>query len=389
MTMSTTHAAETASTLPESAPTAFDGFLARARQQRDLEQSTPDCRPESWADPDPSAITRLADTKHPVRHALDRRVGLRNSRRMYYLNLRRICERLQGLPPQTLAETQVMEYPWHLVDAEVAADYARSINARYSNRGTRNEAIGGLRQIITACRRAGLISGARRDEVLEELPIVSPGPSTKRRRLTHAEISALIQACLDDGRRTAIRDAAVIALFATTGMRSCELVSIDMKDWNRTERTILLRSTKNGRDHTVFVHPVAETYLQSWAALRGDGPGALFSWPHIRGGQPVATCSVRDWVNRRRVQAGVAPFGTHDFRRTVATTLLRSHDLSLVSRLLNHSKPASTLIYDLASDDEQRAAITGLGLLAPPASSEIDPQNEQANETAATKESAQ
>ena len=139
----------------------------------------------------------------------------------------------------------------------------------------------------------------------------------------------------------------------------------------------MLRATKNGSDHTVYIHPVTKTYLEAWLAVRGGGPGALFSWPNRNQGRPVTTGGARYWVNQRRVQAGVARFGTHDFRRTVASTLLRTHDVALVGRLLNHRKPASTLIYDLASEEEQRSAIDSLGLISPQPSSQIEAEQKE------------
>lgn len=64
------------------------------------------------------------------------------------------------------------------------------------------------------------------------------------------------------------------------------------------------------------------------------------------------------------VKAGVKPFGCHDFRRTFATELLRTNDIALVGKLLNHRKPQSTLRYDLADEDAQRSAVAQLNLPA-------------------------
>jgi integrase len=353
-------------TIEQTTETPYDQFLERARRHRSAAaRANVDHRPESWADPDPAAITRLPDNKHPVLYVFGRQGGLPASQRVFHLQVRRTCERLQGLPGRSLTEDDLMRYPWHHVDADMAADFARLTYALYDKVTTRNDYISALRRLVTACHRAGLISVARRDEVLDELPTVAPGPSSRRRRLAQVEITALLEACLRDPAPTGARDAAIVALFATTGMRSCELVAINIDDWDRSGGTIVLRSTKNGSDHIVFVHPKTRAYLDAWLAVRSAGPGALFSWPFRYDGRPVATSTLRYWLAKRRGAAGVAPFGTHDFRRTFASTLLRTHDIALVGRLLNHRKPASTLIYDLASEDEQRAAIDGLGLVAP------------------------
>lgn len=363
--------------------TPMDAFVARARRVRDRQEANSDTgRPESWAEPDPEAIRALPRRKHPVHAVLDRKGGLPKSRDTFRLVLRRCCERLQGLEARSLSMTDVENYPWHHVDADLAAQYAREVYAAYDVIATRNDNISPLRQIITACCSAGLISVARRDEVLEELPTVAPGESRKRRRLANVEITALLMAC-QDGTDEGTRDAALIALFATTGIRISEAVAIRVSDWDVAADTIVIRSPKNGRRHVVFVHPVTKEYLLRWTTRRGtdDPEGALFSWPGgPRKGAPVCTDTARSWIRRRQVAAGVAPFGTHDFRRTFASTLLRTHDLALVGRLLNHTKPTSTLIYDLASDDEQRNAVGSIALtdLLPP--DQVDTDEDDADQ---------
>jgi integrase len=61
-------------------------------------------------------------------------------------------------------------------------------------------------------------------------------------------------------------------------------------------------------------------------------------------------------------RAGIGHVQTHDFRRTVATSLLRKHDAAIVAKLLGHSSLAATLTYDLSGQDEQRWAISTLPL---------------------------
>ena len=53
-------------------------------------------------------------------------------------------------------------------------------------------------------------------------------------------------------------------------MRVGELVGIAMSDWDRDGHTILLRDTKNGRNHQVLLHPGVEEYLVRWVAHRGN-----------------------------------------------------------------------------------------------------------------------
>lgn len=362
---------------PDSEATGFDEFCARAAHLRGRSIGRESGRPQSWANPDPAAIGAVAGHKHPITYVLSReqgRLGDANTAQA----VRRCCEDLQGADRGSLTRDDVMTYPWHHVDAEVAARYYRHLKAGPYAIRTRNYAVSVLRRIVAACYRAGLISAARRDEVLEELPTVTPGRSARARRLSEAEIDALLLACRTS-RTTGARDAAIVALFATSGLRVSELVDATVDDLDLAAGTLHLRMTKNGSAHRLQLHPATAEYLRLWLEVRGMAPGPLFTSSRGEGLRALTTRGVRDRLAALAAHAGVVPFGTHDFRRTFATGLLRTHDAPLVGRLLNHRKLASTLIYDMASDEELRSAVSGLGLLPPHPTSTSDGQGHVAD----------
>lgn len=162
--------------------------------------------------------------------------------------------------------------------------------------------------------------------------------------------------------RAAERDSLIVSLLYTSGMRVGELCKLELRDYDPDQATLRLRETKNGRDHVVFLHPMVLPYLDRWLAVRGEDPGALVTSLTLKGTAPLCNFAVLNLLRRRAADADVARMTPHDFRRTFATTLLREHDPSLVGKLMNHNKLTSTLIYDLAGDDEQRAAVGRLVL---------------------------
>lgn len=344
----------------------FAAFRTEALKRREQHTRVDAGRPADWADPDPAALALLHPRRNPVARVIARQKE-GDSRYNFVYKLRVTCARLQGVDRTTVTVEDLHAYPWHHVDADAAEDYRRDIYHQYPRQTTRNDHISVLRRIITECHKVGLISALRKDEVMEQLYTMAPGPSTRRRRLTPAEIERLLEACEDQTElQAAARDTAMVALFRTTGMRSVELARLDLADWDTDEITLLLRDTKNGRDHLVFLHPDAVPYLVRWVGLRGSAPGALFT------PLPGSSCRHLDpqYVHQR-IQlhartAGIAPFGSHDFRRTFATDLLRHHEPALVGKLLNHAKLTSTLIYDLAGEDEQRAAVARIELPGAP-----------------------
>lgn len=351
----------------------FAAFRAEAAARRERHTRQDAARPADWADPDPAALTGLPPRRNPVARVIARQKE-GDSRYNFVYKLRVTCARLQGVDRDTVSVEDVHAYPWHQLDADAAEDYRRDIYRQYPRQSTRNDHVSVLRRVVTECHRVGLISALRRDEVLEQLYTVAPGPSTRRRRLTPGEIESLLGACEDQADpRAAARDTAMVAVLRTTGMRSVELARLDLADWDTDETTLLLRDTKNGRDHLVFVHPDAVPYLTRWVALRGTAPGALFTPLTGSSHRHLDAQYVHQRIQVHARTAGVAPFGSHDFRRTFATELLRHHDPALVGKLLNHTKLTSTLIYDLAGEDEQRAAVARIELpSAPEATPDLD-----------------
>lgn len=193
---------------------------------------------------------------------------------------------------------------------------------------------------------------------------MAPGRSNAGRALTEDEVEKVMRACASTGTAAArARNTAMVAVFRASGARVSEVVKLELADWDVAQATLTLRETKNGQDHTVFLHPVAAELLAEWAEIRGQWPGPLFSnLNHARVPEALHTSSVRDLLRRRAIAAGVAPFGTHDFRRTFASDMLMRYDAAVVSRLLNHNKLDSTLVYDRRGDDLQRAAVATVDL---------------------------
>lgn len=343
-------------------PGQLSAFLLEAERRRDRHSREAGQRPADWADSDPHAALRLPAGAHPVNRAVRRhREGA--SRTNFRDGLRRACAVLEGVAPRMVTDGDVWTYPWHHLDADAAAEFRQEVYARYHRQSTRNDFVSKVRRVVIQCCKAGLISPLRRDAVLDELYTIAVGPSTRRRRIGPTELASLLATTEQHGSpRAAARDTAMIALLWTTGMRTCELVYLDLDDWDRASGALLLRDTKNGRDHEVYLHTDAEPYLRRWVTLRGDAPGPLFVSTVRRDLHRMTPGGVRYLMGRRREQAGLAPFGCHDFRRTFATQLLRTHDPVLVGKLLNHSKLSSTMIYDLSAEEEQRDAVGRLSL---------------------------
>jgi len=88
------------------------------------------------------------------------------------------------------------------------------------------------------------------------------GAASTRKLITVVEMKMLVDSVLD------IRDKAIIALFAKTGIRRDELVTIDLEDINWLEQSITLKPKRKRSNRVVFFDDETGRILKRWIRLR-------------------------------------------------------------------------------------------------------------------------
>ena len=185
----------------------------------------------------------------------------------------------------------------------------------------------------------------------------------KGRHISSGEIIALVNACLD-GSKAGTRDAALLAVAYTGGLRRNELSALTVADYNPFEGMITVHSGKGGKDRTVYLPESALDALNDWLKVRGMTPGALFT--RIRKGdhlslEGMSNQAIYDIMQSRAAQAGVSNFTPHDLRRTYAGDMLdNGADLSTVQKLMGHSSPTTTAQYDRRGARAKKTAASKL-----------------------------
>jgi hypothetical protein len=180
-------------------------------------------------------------------------------------------------------------------------------------------------------------------------------------------IAGKAQAGVDHAESSLYQDRALILTMASTGARRREISHLLLANLDLAERSIRLEVTKNGDPRDAFLHPTAATSLTEWLDVRGLSPGPLLV-ALSRTGRPLLDRKLSEhqmWkiVRRRSEECGIGAVTPHDMRRFVVTRLLEEgHDLLLVSRLVGHSNPSVTKLYDRRPIDSFRAAIATLPL---------------------------
>jgi integrase len=255
-------------------------------------------------------------------------------------------------------DSRFLDVPFAAMRYQHTAALRAQITARYSP-ARANTLLAALRGVLKEAWRLGQM-GAEDYQRAVDIANVKAETLPRGRDLHEGEVMALARACMNDETPAGIRDAAIIGILATGGLRREELTALTLAHVDSSGR-IEVRGGKGRKDRTVYLAGGALAALLDWLDLRGDVPGPLFHPIRKNGaiqhGQPMTAQAVYKLLVKRAAQAGVADFSPHDFRRTFVGDLLdKGVDISIVSKLAGHSDPKTTARYDRRPEGVKREA---------------------------------
>lgn len=184
------------------------------------------------------------------------------------------------------------------------------------------------------------------------------------RHIEQGELSALMKACISDPSPAGIRDAALIAIAWSTGLRRDEISRIALSDLaNRKDDSIDVSIVgKGGKARMVYVNDGALSALLDWLEIRGNEAGALFAnvnkGGRVTGGR-LSGEALRKMLDKRSQQAELSqPITWHDFRRSFAGNLWGAGiDGVTIQKLMGHASQNQTARYDRRPEDARRQAV--------------------------------
>jgi integrase/recombinase XerC len=229
---------------------------------------------------------------------------------------------------------------------KVDATVLRGFLAVESDRGL---AATSLARVVATLR--SLFRFLLKERVVETNPAATLRSPRRRRTLpeplTRGEVEQLLSLERADGMLGA-RDAAILEVLYSAGLRVSELVGLDHLDLDIDGGVLRVRG-KGKKERLAFLGGPARRALERYLARRATTPDlesndAVFV--NNRGGRLTAR-SVERIVDRDLKKAGLAGRGSpHTLRHSFATHLLDAGaDLRTVQELLGHSDPATTQIY--------------------------------------------
>jgi integrase/recombinase XerD len=154
------------------------------------------------------------------------------------------------------------------------------------------------------------------------------------------------------------RDLAVVGLMLLDGLRSCEILSLQLEDLKLADA--LLHVLGKGKKQRTLPLPgeildVLQSYLRLERPL-ANSPCLFVSLKGRRRGQPMTTAGLRSLFRHHRRSSQVAPANPHRFRHTFGADMVRAGiSLPALQHLMGHSQIHTTMLYvQLAPQDVWR-----------------------------------
>ena len=298
-----------------------------------------------------------------------------------YLRRRNVVTTCAPRPPETVSSALVKRYADFLrnekglaelslkVYLPVAEDLLHYLEAEHSTRSVRRLDASLLRAFLFERARARSSEGVRllasslrsflrflhvQDEIPKDLTAAIP---TVRRwaqpdipkKLTPAEVKRVLEAP-DPDTATGRRDFAILLLLARLGLRSSEILSIELGDLHWRTAEIVIRGKGNQQDLLPLPRDVGSAIASYLRRDRGARPTRRVFLRTIAPRVPLTgPASVGHIVRRAMTKAGVErpkQIAAHLFRHTLASRMLQhGANLREISEVLRHRTLGSTQIY--------------------------------------------
>jgi len=177
------------------------------------------------------------------------------------------------------------------------------------------------------------------ERMLEVRPLKTGQPLP--RDLSNEQVKSLLKVIQSD------MDRAWFLLMLHSGLRTCEIRDLRVRDVDLSGHSLRLQETKNQRERVVYLSSPTVEAIQEYLANRNDTSEYLFTRHH----KPLSNryCQSRLNTIGEKVNVNVTP---HQLRHTCATMLLNAGmSIFALQSLLGHRHIATTLNYARLYDE--------------------------------------
>jgi site-specific recombinase XerD len=172
------------------------------------------------------------------------------------------------------------------------------------------------------------------------------------------------------------RDIALVGLLLLNGLRSCEVLTLELEDLLLSEAQVRVHG-KRGKVRLLPLAPETIQLLDCYVKTERPLTNSARVFVSLKGkarGKPMTKAGLRSLFRHHRAQTGVRKANPHRFRHTFGTDMIRAGvSLPALQRLMGHSDVETTMLYVQISpqdvyDEYARAVarMTGRARIAEP-----------------------
>lgn len=267
----------------------------------------------------------------------------------------------------------ILNYPWH----ELRYQHVQAIRTYLADKysvATANKILAILKGVLKECKRLGLMSIEDYDKAVD-IKAVSGNTITKGKYITPEQFKAILDSC--DNTLIGKRNRAIFHCLQL-GLRRSEVASLNVKDFNYNEGSILVTKAKRNKSRLVFLTDAGIKAIKDYLEERRkkkDGRSNDNNDSTTSAFFPLSSAtSLENWLfssgrNQRITDQTIyniikscaatldINIAAHDFRRTCASNLLsKGVDIVTVKNILGHESIETTANYDRRGIDAQKQA---------------------------------
>jgi site-specific recombinase XerD len=256
---------------------------------------------------------------------------------------------LEKISEILIGQRDLQRVPWQNLRFEHVTALRSQLIESGQSPASVNACLYALRGVAKACWNLELMS-AEDYARIKNVARVRGSRLPAGRSLASGELTALMGACCADSSPAGARDAALLGLLYTGGMRRAEVAALQKEDFDADSGALKVRG-KGDKERLVYVLGAAAHALEDWLAHRGGEDGPLFVAIRKNGAlcrkKGVSDQAIYNVLHKRALEAGVKHFSPHDLRRTFVGDLLeRGVDIVTVQNLAGHANVSTTARYD-------------------------------------------
>lgn len=252
-----------------------------------------------------------------------------------------------------------LRFRWELLRRDQTVAMRAELMSRLKP-ATVNKMLSALRGVLRAARDMRLM--AERDfqtaASLESVGAKHRGQHARTTRVTPVVLHRLFDACTRDDQAANRRDAALLAIFLSSGLRRSEATALDVRDYDMKSGRLHIRGERPEYDRYVQLGGAARQAVDHWLELRSLEAGSLLL-PVNRSGliqfRKLTDQAVYDILSRIVKRAKLRDVTSRALRRAYVLSLIHAgKSPAEVRDLVGRASWLTTAMYHRLADEKDQ-----------------------------------